>query len=192
MIAKKMLAHVLMVGFAAGCTVDNSDTGAEQEVVSQASGEKTATETPAATPASTPEPSPAPPIVVDGSDQLNISGAILLGPHADVPIKSAPVTRNMFANSIDNGLVHYSMDDLNWPTDGGLEGRAFVFWVEGSQVYGGHFDWLSVNQTAKTLENIYSNYLGRKPAKGQAVWFANCRLDGKERTNVAICQNPWP
>lgn len=186
-----VLAAVAVTG--PGCSIDNTDSGASENVVNQATGQNTASEQPAQ-PASA--PAPAPPIATDGRDQLNISGAILLGPHSGVAIKSAPVTRSLFAASIEGGLVNFSMDRLGWPVPNepvaGVDARTFIFWVEGSQVYGGQFDWQRPGQTAKTLNNVYAGYLGRRPPKGAPVWFALCRIDGRERTNVAISQNPWP
>jgi len=191
---KSLLALMFMALVGVACSVDNSDSGASEEVVNQATGQEPAS-TPAETPAA-PAPSPAPPVVTDGSDQLNISGAILLGPHSGVPIKSAPVTRGLYAASIDGGLVQFSVDRLGWPVPNepvsGVDARTFIFWVEGSQVYGGQFDWQRPGQTSKTLNNVYAGYLGRKPPKGGPVWFALCSIDGRQRTNVAISQNPWP
>lgn len=187
----------VMAAVVSGCSVDNTDSGASENVVNQATGQNTASEPqsqPQAAPA--PPPSPAPPIATDGRDQLDISGAILLGPHSGVAIKSAPVTRNLFAASIEGGLVNFSMDRLGWPVPNtpvaGVDARTFIFWVEGSQVYGGQFDWQRPGQTSKTLNNVYAGYLGRRPPKGARVWFALCRIDARERTNVAISQNPWP
>jgi hypothetical protein len=192
---RNLLASIFVALVVVGCSVDNSDSGASEEVVSQATGQEPAS-TPTETPVAEPTPSPAPPVVTDGSDQLNISGAILLGPHAAVPIKSAAVTRNLYAASIDGGLVQFSVDRLNWPIPNepvaGVDARTYIFWVEGSQVYGGHFDWQRPGQTSKTLNNVYAGYLGRKPPKGGPVWFALCSVDGRQRTNVAISQNPWP
>jgi hypothetical protein len=191
------LCTMLLLVINLGCSVDNTDSGASQDVVNQATGQNTANPPPAAEPppAPAPEPTPAPPISTDGRDQLNIAGAILLGPHAGVPIKSAAITRNLYAASIEGGLVNFSVDRLGWPVPGtpvaGVDARTYIFWVEGSQVYGGHFDWQRPGQTSKTLENIKDGYLGRRPPSGAPVWFALCRIDGRERTNVAISQNPW-
>jgi len=190
---KSLVCVLLVVLVNLGCSVDNTDSNASENVVEQATGQDTSTPPPAAEP--TPEPTPAPPISTDGQDQLNISGAILLGPHAGVPIKSAAITRNMYAASIEGGLVNFSVDRLGWPVPNtpvaGVDARTYIFWVEGSQVYGGHFDWQRPGQTSKTLDNIKNGYLGRRPPSGSPVWFALCRIDGKERTNIAISQNPW-
>ncbi len=186
----------LAVAFGAGCTIDNTDSGASENVVNQASGPNGSPPPAQPQPEPAPAPAPAPPIATDGRDQLDISGAILLGPHSGVAIKSAPITRNLFAASIEGGLVNFSMDRLGWPVPNqpvaGVDARTFIFWREGSQVYGGQFDWQRPGQTAKTLKNVYDGYLGRRPPKGAPVWFALCRIDARERTNVAISQNPWP
>ncbi len=194
----KFVSSIMMVAMLlvyAGCSVDNTDSSsAEQQVVNQATGNDSETPAKAATPEPTSTPSQ--PIATDGRDQLDISGAILLGPHAGVPIKSASITRNLYAASIEGGMVNFSMDRLGWPVPNtpvaGVDARTYIFWVEGSQVYGGHFDWQRPGQTSKTLNNVYAGYLGRRPPKGGPVWFALCRIDARERTNVAISQNPWP
>lgn len=188
------MAAIMMLAVA-GCTVDNTDVQTEEQVSEQASSGSPNAGTP--DPAKeAPPPSPAPPIATDGRDQLNISGAILLGPHAGVPVKSAAITRNLFATSIENGLVYYTQDNLGWPTVSspvsGVNARSYIFWLEGSQVYGGQYDWLRPGQNAKTINNVNAGYLGRRPARGAQVWFANVKVDGRERTNVAVSQNPWP
>lgn len=190
---KSLGCVLLLVMVNMGCSIDNTDSNASENVVEQATGQDTSTPPPAAAPS--PEPTPAPPISTDGRDQLNIAGAIMLGPHAGVPIKSAPVTRNMYAASIEGGLVNFSVDRLGWPVPNspvaGVDARTYIFWAEGSQVYGGQFDWQRPGQTSKTLDNVKNGYLGRRPPSGAPVWFALCRIDGNERTNVAISQNPW-
>jgi hypothetical protein len=190
---KTSLCALLLVVVNLGCSVDNTDTQASQDVVNQASGQEATPPPKAAEPA--PDPVAAPPIATDGRDQLNISGAIMLGPHAGVPIKSAPATRNLYAASIEGGLVNFSVDRLGWPVPNspvsGVDARTYIFWTEGSQVFGGQFDWQRPGQTAKTLENVKNGYLGRRPPSGSTVWFALCRIDGRERTNVAVSQNRW-
>ena len=125
-------------------------------------------------------------------DELDISGATLLGPHKGVPVRSAPITRDLYSSNKEGKAVRLSFETLGWPSDGGVDGRVFIFWEESGGVVGGHFDWHGNGQTVKTLENVYGGYLdGRQPPAGATVWFCLSDLDGRERTNVTRSDTTW-
>jgi hypothetical protein len=135
-------------------------------------------------------------VATDGRDQLDFSGAIMLGPHKGVPVKSARITRNLFAASMSGGNVSFSMDNLGWPVPNapvkGVNARTYIFWREGGQLYGGMFEWQRPGQTVKTLKNISNGYLdGRRPPRGAQVWFMLSNVAANERTNVVLSQNTW-
>lgn len=184
---------LLLAWFCTGCEISMFGDGVDDAA-------KNTTTTYTATPASTPTDSaaksiPAPTPAVDGRDQLDISGAKSLGTHAGISAQNAAITRTLYAASKEGDNVSLSFEPLNWPTQGGgkkVDGGVWLFWVEGSQVVGGLFDFHGVGQTSKTLENVYGGYLsGKKPAKGQTIYFALVSLDGKQRTNVAQSQTTW-
>ena len=65
------------------------------------------------------------------------------------------------------------------------------FVVRNGKVTGGKFDWLTVNQASKTLENIEGGYLsGISPISKEACWFALLSLDGSQITNFV--ETTWP
>lgn len=128
----------------------------------------------------------------NGPDDLNISSAIMLGPHKDLVAQNATITRAMTSANVSGGTVSMAFDKLNWPTEGGCDGGVYIFWKWEGQVWGGWFDWHGVNQTVKGLENIYGGYLdGKKPPAGQPVYFAIVNLKGAERTNVKKSDSTW-
>lgn len=122
-------------------------------------------------------------------DAIDVRSAKLLGPHQNKGFARSPVTKLLTKAEIRNGLVYLEYEKLDWPSNnsgigGNIDGRVFVFWKEGDQVYGGHFDWKRPDQTAKTLENIYGGYLGRQPPAGSDLYFAITANDMSERSNV--------
>jgi len=147
-------------------------------------------------PASQPS-SPTPTPVVDGHDQLNISNAVLLGPHKNVRVMDAAVTHILYSCNKDGDVVHLSYDTLNWPSNTGgngktVDGSVFIFWKSGGLVVGGLFDWHGKGQTNKTLQNVDAGYLdGQVPPAGAPIWFCIVSLDEKQRTNVAQSQTNW-
>ncbi len=125
-------------------------------------------------------------------DELNISAAVMLGPHKAQVAQNATITREMNSSDVNGSMVSYSFEQLNWPVSEGCDGGCYVFWELNGQAVGGLFDAHGAGQTVKSLENIYGGYLdGKRPAKGQTVYFAFVNLDGTERTNVKKSVNPW-
>ncbi|HMP72354.1 MAG TPA: hypothetical protein PKE55_03740 [Kiritimatiellia bacterium] len=196
-------AGLLGVGLiiSAGCSFGSEDTEAAVRTATntQTAAPPQANPDPQTNPTSPEQPgfpSPAPEIATDGRDQLDISGATLLGTHRNVPVKSARITRNLYAASIEGSNVRFSMDNLGWPVPGspvgGVNARTYIFWKEGGRVIGGMFEWQRPGQTVKTLQNIKGGYLdGRRPPRGAQVWFMLSNIPANERTNVILCQNPW-
>lgn len=188
--------HILtrtVAGLVLALTVMGCEVGSNDGDPSQESTTVTTTTTASAEPAAEARSNPAP--AVDGRDQLDISNAKSLGTHAGKSAQNAAITRTLYAASKEGDHVSLSFDPLNWPTEGSgkkVDGGVWMFWIEGSEVVGGLFDFHGVGQTSKTLENIYGGYLsGKKPASGAPIWFAIVSLDGSERTNVAQSQTPW-
>ncbi len=132
---------------------------------------------------------------VGSADDLDISGARQLGPHANLSAAHAAVTRLLYSANVSGGSVELSFDTLHWPAKRGkktVDGAVYIFWVSGGQVIGGYFDAHAVGQTRKGLENIHGGYLnGRKPGKGDTVYFALVSLDGRQRTNVKRSNTTW-
>jgi hypothetical protein len=154
--------------------------------------------TPSPTPTNTPPPGPGPtnqPPSTNYYDQLDISGAVLLGPHKGKPIKRAAVTRVLTKADKTGDTVHMSFHSLNWPSTGSgkrIDGGCYIFWYNGSQLYGGLFDWHGVGQTVKTLGNIPGGYLdGQQPPNGATIWFCILNLDSTERTTVTQSKTTW-
>ncbi|HMO03931.1 MAG TPA: hypothetical protein PKC67_02410 [Kiritimatiellia bacterium] len=151
-------------------------------------------------------PVPPPPYPVDTNttpelpdaslDALDISNAILLGTHANVNPAIADTTRLLTKSDITDGKLALEYEKLNWPLDNknpeGVDSRIYIFWKEDNQVYGGHFEWKRPDQNVKLLENIFANYLGRKPPSGSDVWFCLVKNDGTQRTNVLKSNTPFP
>ena len=187
------LIAVLLLLTSTGCEVDLGDEKQkdEQNQETPAPAEAATTESaPAPTVAET--PTAAPP--VGSIDDLNISHARLLGPHADVNAPRAAVTKLLFSANVSSGKVKMNFETLHWPSRSGkktIDGSVFLFWVRGGQVIGGYFDAHSVGQTTKGLENVYGGYIGEKPAKGETVYFCLVSLDGRQRTNVKRSDTPW-
>jgi hypothetical protein len=185
----------LSLALGVGCSIGNEDTNTGTSTTE----EQQATANPA--PASNTEVpegfgEAGATVATDGRDQLDFSGAIMLGPHKGVPVKSARITRNLFAASMSGGNVSFSMDNLGWPVPNapvkGVNARTYIFWREGGQLLGGMFEWQRPGQTVKTLKNISNGYLdGRRPPRGAQVWFMLSNVAANERTNVVLSQNPW-
>lgn len=128
----------------------------------------------------------------NGEDDLNISNAQSFGTHKNVFAQNAGITRKLHSADQSGGFVFLSFDPLNWPSQGRVDGRVFLFWEENGQVVGGMFDWHAKGQTAKTLENVYHGYLGgKRPPKGATVYFCLTNINATERTNVKKSNNVW-
>lgn len=140
---------------------------------------------------------PATNVVTGTGDDLDITGAMLLGTHAKVRVDKARVTRQLNKANAGSSAVSLGFEPLNWATETGkngkaIDGRVWLFWIEGGKVLGGHFDWHGLHQTSKGLENVYGGYLsGNQPARGATVWFALSDMDAHERTNVRKSETPW-
>lgn len=130
-------------------------------------------------------------------DQLNISGAVMFGPHARIKPSGARVTRGgLYKADKDGDHVRISFDPLNWPQQSSkgksIDARCFIFWYQGTQLVGGMFDWHAVGQTYKTLGNVYHGYLsGQQPPKGATIWFCLTNIAGTERTFVTKSKTTW-
>jgi len=146
-----------------------------------------------------PEPNPTPTNAVpERQDQLNVSNVKLLGTHKKVNPANARITRTLRSANIDGSNVRLDYETLNWPDNNSgigsnIDGRVYIFWMEGSTVTGGHFEWKRPGQTSKGLSNIETGYLeGKKPPRGATVWFCLLNNVGDERTNVVQSKTPYP
>lgn len=144
--------------------------------------------------AGSPPNNPPPPSL----DQLDISNAKLLGTHKNKVPANAPITRKLHSANIEGGSVKLNYETLNWPDDNSgigsdIDGRVYIFWMEGSIVTGGHFEWKRPGQTSKGLSNIENGYLeGKKPPRGATVWFCLMSNAADQRTNVVKSNTPYP
>lgn len=178
-----LAASIVWIGV--GCEADDERVEQAKETTSQPEASA-----PAAPPAAT-ETAPASASATFG-DELDVSNARSYGTHSGILPQNARITRTLYKADKEGELVMMDFDALNWPKDGGLDGRVCMYWIEGSSVVGGHFDWHKPGQTAKTLENIYGGYLGgKRPAGGSPVWFCIINNAGTERTNMKLSQNTW-
>lgn len=132
-------------------------------------------------------------------DALDISKAQLFGTHAKVNPTKAAVTRDLNAADVEKGggAVRLDFEALHWSTQSSkgktIDGRVYLYWLEGEQVLGGHFDWHGQGQKVKTLENVWGGYLqNKKPASGARVWFCITDLECHERTQVVESKSRWP
>lgn len=188
------LVFAFIVFFATtGCEIDlGSSGGDDDEPVEQAAA-------PAAEPATAESAaqSAAPPPATGSGDEINVGGAVMYGPHASVHPQNARVTRSLSSANVEGGNVRLAYQSLGWPSnDSGIgnniDGRVYIFWSEGGRIVGGHFDWKSVGQTVKTLNNIGEGYLsGRRPPRGATVGFCIVRNNGSERTNTKLSNTPY-
>jgi len=131
-------------------------------------------------------------------DAIDISRCVTLSKHAKVKPQNARITSIMHSARIEGGNVRFSFDKpLNWSKETGsngktIDGRCYIFWYEGSTLYGGHFDWHGLDQNVKTLNNIPGGYLdGKQPPKGSPVWFCLVNREGDKRTSVCRSSNNW-
>lgn len=176
-----------------GCEIGGdggSDSGPNPllDVATEAGSDRTA-QTAAATAAA---PAAAPQTA--SLDELDISNAASLGPHSGRPAQAARITRLLYQADKQGDSVSLTYDKLGWPTrkDGKtLDGGVYLYWVEGGRAVGGLFDWHAVGQNAKTLQNVYDGYLGRRPGRGATVWFTIVSIDGSQRTNVKRSSTTW-
>lgn len=132
-------------------------------------------------------------------DAIDISKAQLFGTHARVNPTKAAVTRDLHSSDVEKGggAVRLSFEALRWGTQSmkgkTVDGRVYLYWQEGEQVLGGHFDWHGQGQSVKTLDNVWGGYLeGRKPPSGARVWFCITDLECHERTQVVESKSRWP
>jgi len=151
---------------------------------------------PAAIAPNNPPPGNPPPPA--SQDELNISNVKLLGTHKTKVPANAPITRKLHSANIEGSNVKLSYETLNWPDNNSgigsdIDGRVYIFWMEGSTVTGGHFEWKRPGQTSKGLSNINNGYLeGKKPARGATVWFCLMSNAADQRTNVVKSDTPYP
>jgi hypothetical protein len=190
-----LITGLALAVMATGCELNVNAKKASTDSPGSSTTQQTTPDTASTLPpATSTPPATTPPVTQPAAtgDALDISGAALLGPHAGIKAGSAAVTRAMHSADIGSGKVRMSFDALNWSTDNGTDGGVYIFWVEGSQVFGGWFDWHGVGQTVKGLENIYGGYLDMKqPPSGATVYFAIVSLNGSERTSVAQSPTKW-
>ncbi len=131
------------------------------------------------------------------ADELNVSNVVLLGNHKNVKPSNAKVTRRLNSANVEGSNVRLDYQVLNWPDvspiGSNIDGRVYIFWLEGGVPIGGHFEWKRPGQTLKGLSNIENGYLeGRKPPRGAKVWFCLLNNEGTERTNVVQSKTPYP
>lgn len=199
-----MLGSVSLVVaiFTTGCEV-NVNEQASSDTTPATQSTTTTTTTPTSTPTTTP-PATTPPATnptttnappVNSVDELDISSAKLFGEHSDIRPQEAAITRDLYSANKQGETVKLSFETLGWSTrelsGKTIDASVHIFWVEGTQVVGGMFDWHGQGQTTKTLGNIYHNYLGGKPAAGTTIYFCLVSLDEKQRTNVVKSDTPW-
>ena len=132
----------------------------------------------------------------NGQDAVNITGATLLGHHANVDPARAAVTRHLNGAELRDGKLWLDYAEaLGWPdADGepGTCGRNYLYWVGGDGLLrGGHFEWTTDGRRDRGLVNIYDGYLGEMPPAGAACYTVTVRNNDVERTNVVPCGN-WP
>ena len=182
------LALIAVVGFfGTGCEVN---VGAKQAVTN---GVPTSTTNPTSTTQTNPITQTTTPIPTNFVDELDVSGAITYGTHADFKPQNAQPTQILYKSDIASGKVYLDFQPLTgWPLDNGTDGGVCIFWYEGGNVVGGMFDWHGVGQTIKLLENIYGGYLaGHVPKHGDTVWFCIIGNGDKVRTTVTTSSATW-
>lgn len=143
-------------------------------------------------PVATNNPSTKPPVVdtpAQQGDDLDISRAILVCQNSANNISglaSIPALHTITSAQIQGSNVRlaYNVPSSYWSSTTDHRGfaRGFVFWREGGQVYGSHFDWFRPGQTVKTLGNLYNGYVTRRPT-GQ-LYFCLIANNKSARTNV--------
>jgi hypothetical protein len=150
----------------------------------------------------TPPVEPKPPGVVEPDpnaslDAISISGAKLLGPHKNVDPAKARIT-DVLANVTlsENGMtLDYVARD--WPDNdsgigGNIDGRVYMYWMDGDGLVGGHFDWKRPDAKSRDFKNIRTGYLdGRKPPVGSDVYIVLVTNKGDRRTNVIKADGVW-
>ena len=118
--------------------------------------------------------------------------------HAD----KIPITRALTDATKDGDKIVYAkVNRTGWPTvteKKACNGQAWLFWVEADgSVFGDHYDWLSVDQYIKGLENIHagiftdSNGVVHIPPKGARIFTCQTSTDFKERTPVVEVKGLW-
>jgi hypothetical protein len=127
-----------------------------------------------------------------GPDDLDISNATTLD-HNQVAAQNAAITRQLYSAEKSGGNVNLNFETLNWPRQGKVDGRCFMYWKDGAgNVIGGMWEYHATGRTDNDLVNIFGGYLGgKKPAPGTEIYFCLVNLKGNERTNVKKSVTPW-
>ena len=122
-------------------------------------------------------------------DALNISGAECRykGGEAD-NLDGAKITRNVTGLKMGGDKITWNRFGRDgWPVKHGdkdCDARVWIFWLENGRVVGGIFDWVSVGQTQKGLENVFARIVDRVPPHGAEVFFCFSSIVKSERTQV--------
>lgn len=184
----------LASGVLVGQATPASGTAAEAFFVSASlSGQARLVETQIVTNAAPPPPEPEQPA---RRDAIDLSNAISLGTHAGTTPQRATIVGEMISARIEGGNVRMTYNK-GWNEGGsrkGDAGRCYIYWLgNDGQPHGGHYDWLTKDQSVKTLGNIYGGYLGgEQPPHGAEVYFGLLSIDGSKRTTFIKSENNWP
>lgn len=127
-----------------------------------------------------------------GPDDLDISNAPTLD-HNKIPAQNAAITRKLYSADKHGGGVVMNFEALNWPREGKVDGRLYMYWKDGAgNLQGGMFEYHATGRIENHLTNVYGGYLGgQRPAPGTTVYFCITNLDGSERTNVKKSSTTW-
>ena len=140
---------------------------------------------------------PVPPVVANG-DELDMSGATLLGTHKNKNPSKARLTDTLRSVKIRGDGIVMDYSTSGWPNnDSGIgpniDGRVYIFWESGGRLVGGHFDWKRPGTKDRTFENIRKGYLdGQQPPKGATLWVVLMTNKADRRTNVVKVQGVFP
>jgi len=144
--------------------------------------------------ATLPAPSPGP----AAADAIDISGFIGLGPHKGVKPQKIKITRTIKSAKLTSSTLSFEHDPLKWPTNSpigaDIDGRVFVFWLDGGKLTGGHYDWRRPGTRSKDLHNIRAGYLdGKRPPVGAQIWicFVNDWTGGPAERTQVIYAGKW-
>jgi len=162
-----------------------------------------ATNPPAASPEPAPAPAPEIPLGPDPDpnaslDAISIAGAKLLGVHKNVDPAKARITDVLVSVTVNPGGIILDYQTNGWPdNDSGvgdnIDGRVYIYWFEGQEQTGGHFEWKRPGQTERSFSNILNGYLeGKKPPRGADLYFVLASNKGDRRTNVVKAEGVWP
>jgi hypothetical protein len=133
-------------------------------------------------------PQPTQPAIVD---DLDISNVKQVGSNNGLPrLTSIPALHTINSARVEGSNVRlsYNVPSSYWSSqsDHMKFARGWVFWQDGGQVYGAHYDWYRPGQTVKTLGNLYNGYVTRRPVG--RLYFALIANDQSARTNVKGAQ----